>query len=76
LDMKDVPKHDFTEGNPEIDRHAVPHPVLLDTIHRAQKTAERGLTAAYKRFRSLREWRMKVKVDDSVLFDHDGDIII
>lgn len=68
--------HDSGEGNPEIDKHVVAHPMLLDTIHRAQKTAERGLDAAYKRFRSLRKWRQKVKLNDSALFDQDGDIVI
>jgi hypothetical protein len=76
IDPKNLRGSNFPEGNPEIDSHAVPHPVLLENIHRAQKTAERGLNAAYKRLKSLQEWRKKVKLSDTVMFDDDGDFIV
>jgi len=60
----------------EIDREAVPHPMILDVIHRAQRTAEKGLNDAYKRFRGLQKWRHKVKLTDSNIYDADGDVVI
>jgi hypothetical protein len=60
----------------QIDLQAVPHPVVLETIHRAQRAIERGLKDAYRQLFKAREWSQKFRMLDSdIKFKVDGDVI-
>ncbi|MCU1270086.1 MAG: hypothetical protein JWN74_1380 [Acidobacteriaceae bacterium] len=48
----------------EVDSEAVPHPIILDKIHRAQRAIEKGRNDAFKQLNKTRKWRQKINIKD------------
>jgi len=49
----------------EIDAHAVPDPVHLEIIHRAEAFLQKSLNDAFKRYKSARKFRLNLQISDN-----------
>ncbi|PYV48818.1 MAG: hypothetical protein DMG92_12735, partial [Acidobacteria bacterium] len=66
----------------KIDLEGVPHPMYLDIIHRVQSATQKGLNDSLKRLKSLRKFRLSIKLTDDQLcfplreYNDDGSITV